>query len=115
MKFRGTFDLYEEDIGRGHLPSVRLDVEQFKGFVWRNASVLGLAIAIATMVISLPSRLVSALPRGTRYSSSGTIPFRPYSLFVSMNITGLSSLMLDLSSPLASYGVEGITTFSPGM
>jgi len=51
MKFRGTFDPYEPYIGKGHLPSLRLDASQVKDFVWRNASVAGLAIALITMVV----------------------------------------------------------------
>jgi len=48
---RGFFAGLPDDYGKGHLPSLRLDAGQVKDFVWRNASVLGLAIAIATMVI----------------------------------------------------------------
>ena len=64
---------------------------------------------------SVPSRRMTALPSGIRKSgSSGTSPLTAYSVSASMKMTGLSSRMADFSSPLASAGVEGRTTLSPG-
>ena len=68
-----------------------------------------------TRVTSLPGRLTSALPRGTRYSPSGTSPFQPYMHLRFEEDTGLSSRMAVLRSPLASAGVAGATTLRPGM
>ena len=68
-----------------------------------------------TMVTSLPGRFTSETPMGTRKSSlSGTSPFTWYSVACSMKNTGSSSRMADFSSPLASAGVPGATTFRPG-
>src|SRR5690606_7498966 len=52
--------------------------------------------------------------KGMVYSSSGTSPLSPYICSDSIKITGSLSLMADLSNPLASFGLEGTTTFRPG-
>src|SRR5215831_1029107 len=65
-------------------------------------------------VTSVPSRLMSATPMGMVYSWSGTSPLSASMISDSRNITGSSQRMADLSSPLASYGVEGAMTISPG-
>ena len=71
-------------------------------------------LLVAMIVMSLPARLMSATPSGMVYSSAGTGPFSLYIILSSKKTTGLSSRMADFNSPLASYGVEGITTFKPG-
>ena len=69
----------------------------------------------ATMVTSVPCRMIDALPSGTRYSSSGTSPLMPSSCLCSMNSTGLLSRIAEAISPLASAGVDGMTVFRPGI
>ena len=49
------------------------------------------------------------------YGSSGTTPFIVYSILCSQKITGSRSRIASISRPLASYGLEGSTTFRPGM
>src|SRR5438093_12339596 len=71
-------------------------------------------LLVATIVMSLPTRLTSATPNGIVYSSAGTGPFSLYIILSSKNTTGLSSRMAVFKSPLASYGVEGSATFRPG-
>ena len=66
------------------------------------------------MVTSEPVRLTSAEPMGTVMSPSGTSPLRLYNISPSMKMTGSSSRMADFSKPLASAGVAGVTTLSPG-
>jgi len=39
------------DFGKGRLPSLYFDVQDTKDFLYRNASIIGLAIAITTMVV----------------------------------------------------------------
>src|SRR5690606_34593812 len=53
-------------------------------------------------------------PKGIVYSPSGVSPLSPYICSDSIKITGSSSLMADFSKPLASLGLEGTTTLSPG-
>ena len=66
--------------------------------------------------MSLPLFLTSAFPIGIVYSSSGTSPLTSrYVLLCSKKTTGSSSLMAVFNRPLASYGVEGVTTLSPGV
>ena len=48
------------------------------------------------------------------YGSSGTGPFWKCSRRCSTYSTGLSSRMAAIRQPLASYGVDGATTFRPG-
>src|SRR5690606_35200818 len=44
-----------------------------------------------------------------------TSPLSPYICSLSIKITGSSSRIADFKSPLASYGLEGTTTFKPGV
>ena len=67
-----------------------------------------------TIVTSEPVIFTSATPIGRMYSSSGTSPLSPYICSLSINITGSSSLIAAFKRPLASYGLEGTTTFKPG-
>ncbi len=67
-----------------------------------------------TTVTSRPGRRTTPWPRGTRYSPSGTSPVQAYISSASRKITGLSSRIALLRSPLASYGVDGAATFNPG-
>ncbi|OGK81944.1 MAG: hypothetical protein A2X52_17115 [Candidatus Rokubacteria bacterium GWC2_70_16] len=69
---------------------------------------------IPTMVTSSPSARTRARPKDTVYGGSGTGPVTPWSSRCSTNMTGLSSRMLWISAPLASWGVEGATTLRPG-
>ena len=57
---------------------------------------------------------MSATPKGMAYSPSGTGPLSPYIILSSKKTTGLSSRIAVTSSPLASAGVEGSATLSPG-
>src|SRR5918911_3045093 len=69
----------------------------------------------ATIVSCVPGLVTAALPSGTVYSPSGTSPRTERYIFLcSKNSTGSSSRMDDRSRPLASYGVDGTTTFKPG-
>ncbi len=68
-----------------------------------------------TKVTSVPARLMSAEPIGIRYSSVGTAPLSPYINSDSIKMTGSLSRMEVFNSPLASYGLDGTTTFSPGV
>ena len=69
-----------------------------------------------TIVQWSPSRFSSAFPIGTMRSGlSSTSPFVLYSISFSNTITGLSSRIAALSSPLASAGVPGETTLRPGI
>ena len=52
---------------------------------------------------------------GMRTSPSGTGPAVPYRATFSITTQGSSSKMHELRSPLASAGVDGTTTLSPGM
>src|SRR6266403_5297879 len=72
-------------------------------------------LLVATMVTSVPARLMSATPKGTVYSSAGTGPLTRYIILSSKMTTGLSSRMAVFISPLASYGVDGRATLRPGM
>ena len=72
-------------------------------------------LLVATMVMSRPSRFTSATPSGIVYSSDGTSPFTLYCILSSKKTTGLSSRIALFINPFASYGVEGTTTFRPGM
>ena len=36
---------------RGHIPSTVLSIDHAKDFLYKNASIIGLGIAIATMVV----------------------------------------------------------------
>src|SRR5262245_42781460 len=72
-------------------------------------------LLVATIVTSVPSRFTSATPNGIVYSSVGTGPLSLYIILSSKKTTGLSSRIADLRSPFASYGVDGSTTFNPGM
>ena len=67
------------------------------------------------MVTSVPSLFISATPNGIVYSPSGTSPLSPYICSDSMKITGSLSLIAAFNNPLASYTVEGTTTFNPGV
>ena len=49
---RGCFANLPEGLGRGHIPSPRLDISRAWNFVFDHASVIGLAIAIAGIVIA---------------------------------------------------------------
>ena len=64
--------------------------------------------------MSRPERFTSDTPIGKVYSASGTSPLTPYSRECSMNMTGLSDRIAVFSRPLASYGVDGMTTSRPG-
>ena len=67
------------------------------------------------MVTSEPSRATRETPKGTVKSmSSGTSPFMPYSAALSRKITGSRPRIAVFNKPLASAGVAGVTTFSPG-
>ena len=67
-------------------------------------------------MISLPSRLISALPIGTTCSPVGTSSLsKRYAFLCSKNKTGSLSRIAEISNPFASLGVEGITTFKPGV
>ena len=48
---KGTFAKLPDDLGRGHLPSARIDASQAWQFVYRHAPVIGLGIAIAGAVL----------------------------------------------------------------
>src|SRR5438445_107569 len=72
-------------------------------------------LLVATIVMSLPARLMSATPNGIVYSSTGTGPLSLYIILSSKNTTGLSSRIAVFRRPLASYGVDGNTTFKPGI
>jgi hypothetical protein len=65
-------------------------------------------------VTSPPSRAIRARPNGTALSPSATSPLVPYSAPASRKITQLSSRTAVSIIPLASFGVTGATTFSPG-
>ena len=71
-------------------------------------------LLVATIVTSRPSRFTSATPKGIAYSPSGTGPFSGYINLSSKMTTGLSSRIAVFQSPLASKGVDGRATFSPG-
>ena len=63
-----------------------------------------------------PAWVTADRPSGTTYSPSGTSPRTERYIFLcSKNSTGSSFRIDDRSSPLASYGVDGMTTLSPGM
>ena len=68
-----------------------------------------------TIVTSVPSLATFALPIGIIYSPSGTSPLSPYINSLSIKTTGSSSLMADLRSPFASYGLLTDITFMPGI
>src|SRR5438445_310947 len=80
-----------------------------------TAKTRGTSAPRATIVTSVPARLISATPSGTTNSSSGTGPLAPKMARGSKYSTGLSSRMAALSRPLASYGVDGSTTLRPPM
>ena len=68
-----------------------------------------------TTVTSVPSRFTSATPNGIGVlAPRAPRPFEKYSTLCSRKMTGLSSRMAVFSRPLASAGVEGVTTFRPG-
>ena len=65
---------------------------------------------------SLPSQASLALPKGiTKSSSSGTSPFKLYSMVFSITHTGSLSLIAAFIIPLASAGVAGQITLIPGV
>ena len=67
-------------------------------------------------VKSSPGSFTSAAPMGIVYSPSGTSPRTSrYVRLCSRKTVGSSSRTALLSSPLASYGVAGVTTLSPGV
>ncbi len=70
---------------------------------------------VAIKVTSAPSLFTSATPNGIVYSSSGTGPRILYSSLCSRNITGFPSLTAVLNNPFPSDGLDGATTFSPGV
>src|SRR5215510_2107195 len=72
-------------------------------------------LLVATIVISVPTRFTSATPKGRVYSSAGTGPLSLYIILSSKKTTGLSSRIAVFKRPFASYGVEGNTTFNPGI
>ena len=82
---------------------------------WAAFSQKETILPVATNVQSLPSETILALPKGTKYSSSGTSPEMVYKVLCSKKITGSSSLMAVAKRPLASAGVDGIATFNPGI
>ena len=65
-------------------------------------------------VASGPVRSTLAFPSGSTCSPSGTSPLLASRLLCSKNTTGSGSRIAAASSPFASAGVEGATTFSPG-
>src|SRR5438046_10160373 len=66
-------------------------------------------------VIWVPGCVIAALPSGTTKSVSGTSPRTERYIFLcSKKRTGSLSRIDERSSPFASYGVDGITTFRPG-
>ena len=67
-----------------------------------------------TIVTSVPSRFISATPKGIKYSPSGTSALSPYICSLSINITGSLSRIALFKSPFASFGLLGTTTFRPG-
>ncbi|CAB5008495.1 unannotated protein [freshwater metagenome] len=67
----------------------------------------------ATTVTWVPARATAACPISTRCSPSGTSPLSPYRPLCSRKSTGLSERIALLSRPLASAGVDGVTTCSP--
>ena len=67
------------------------------------------------IVTSSPARRMAARPIGIVYGSVGTMPRFMNSAVLSMNTHGSSSSMHASSRPLASYGVDGKTTLSPGV
>ena len=71
--------------------------------------------AIATIVQSVPSRTVAAVPSGTTCSPSGTSPLVANRALCSQTITGSGSRTADAIRPTTSAGVDGATTFSPGI
>src|SRR5258708_3010189 len=96
---------------RGSITSALIPLSSSK---FAASSAICTMLLVATSVMSVPSRFTSATPNGMVYSSSGTAPFSLYIILSSKKTTGLSSRIAVLSSPLASYGVDGKTTFSPG-
>ena len=72
------------------------------------------ALEMATTVTSLPSRTVRPTPRGMWYASSETSSFMPHSRQASKMSTGSSESTAERSRPLASLGLAGAMTFSPG-
>ncbi len=49
----GCFSELPSVYGRGHIPSVRIAGNDLKHFVFSNASVIGLAITLATIVFGV--------------------------------------------------------------
>ena len=69
----------------------------------------------ATIVTSVPGRTTAATPSGTSYGSAGTSAVAPSRNLFRTKITGSSSRTDAISSPLASYALDGMTTLRPGM
>ena len=65
--------------------------------------------------VASPARAIRATPNGTKCSPTGTSPFEAKSAFGSSMITGSPARSAVFISPLASAGVEGTQTMSPGM
>jgi hypothetical protein len=66
-------------------------------------------------VICVPGWVIAAFPSGTTYSVEGTSPRTDRYIFLcSKNSTGSLSRIDDRRRPAASYGVDGMTTLSPG-
>ena len=65
--------------------------------------------------VASPARAIRATPNGTKCSPTGTSPLEAKSAFGSSMITGSPARSAVFISPLASAGVEGTQTTSPGM
>ena len=70
----------------------------------------------AKIETSFPSRRTFACPNGTVISPSGTSSRNArYNFFGSRNITGSGSRIAVVRRPFVSVGVDGTTTFRPGV
>src|SRR2546425_13349187 len=70
----------------------------------------------AIRLTSFPDLRTAACPRGTVTSPSGTSSRdERYSFFGSRKRTGSGSRIDDVRRPFASFGVDGTTTFKPGV
>ena len=77
-------------------------------------SVLCTMSARATTVTSVPSRTTAAWPNGISYSLLRHRPFERQQLAMLEEEHRIVAAQGVVSSPLASYGVEGTTTRRPG-
>ena len=71
-------------------------------------------LLVATSVMSLPARLMSATPNGMVYSSLGTGPLSWYIILSSKKTTGLSSRMARLEQALGVVRRGGHDNFQAG-